>query len=304
MEQKVKAQATEKALPVPQNSKEQTSEMKHAPLPIGCAPLDEEQQRMWDEFCKEGKERDRQREEARQQRMKAKQETTTQAQQQPQQAKVAKPILSPMEMFKERISYRTAPKYKKINLSPSTIAEYLRVAYINECSIRHTTAIMDNGTTSAIDNVARWLSAETNTKGSLIMRGYIGVGKTTMMRAICTLFTGIGIGGFKIISAFELAELSKDREAFGQLKNADYLGIDDLGQEPNTIKDYGNERSPFEELISARYDRLKQTVISTNLVVVGDKDQITERYGSRVADRLREMCNTINYDPNLNSYRK
>lgn len=222
----------------------------------------------------------------------------------PPKPKPVQPALSPMERFKRSIAYRTAPTYRKVNMPPDSIAEYLRVAYATECNARHRQMVLDTDTANTIAAVARWLSAETSTKGSLLLRGYVGVGKTTMLRSVSTLFIGLGLGGFRIVSAFNLAELAKDKDAFRELCKSDYLGIDDLGQEPNTIKDYGNERSPFEELISARYDGLKQTIISTNLVIEGDRDQIAGRYGTRVADRLREMCNTINYNPSQKSYRK
>lgn len=222
----------------------------------------------------------------------------------PPKPKPVQPPLSPMERFRRSIAYRTAPTYRKVNMPPDSIAEYLRVAYATECNARHRQMVLDTDTANTIAAVARWLSSETSTKGSLLLRGYVGVGKTTMLRSVSTLFIGLGLGGFRIVSAFNLAELAKDKDAFSELCKSDYLGIDDLGQEPNTIKDYGNERSPFEELISARYDLLKQTIISTNLVIEGERDQIAERYGTRVADRLREMCNTINYNPAQKSYRQ
>lgn len=278
----------------------QTSE--HAPLPIGCAPLDEEQQRLWDNFYKQGKERDKAREEERQQRKVMWEQEQAQTSE-PPKPKPGQPPLSPMERFKRSISYRTAPTYRKVNMPPDSIAEYLRVAYETECNARHRQMIMDTDTANTIAAVARWLSSESHTKGSLLLRGYVGVGKTTMLRSVSTLFIGLGLGGFRIVSAFNLAEIAKDKDAFQGLCKSDYLGIDDLGQEPNTIKDFGNERSPFEELISARYDGLKQTIISTNLVIDGERDQIADRYGTRVADRLREMANTINYDPAQKSYR-
>ena len=287
--------------PAPPNPQEQTSE--HAPLPIGCAPLDDEQQRLWDNFCRQGKKRDEEREQARQKR-KAMMEQEQAQPPEPPKPKPVQPVLSPMEKFRKAIAYRSAPKFRKVDMPPDTIAEFLRVAYATECNARHQQLVLDNDTTKTIALVARWLSAETSTKGSLLLRGYVGVGKTTMLRSISTLFIGLGYGGFRIVSAFTLAELAKDKDAFSELCKSDYLGIDDLGQEPNTIKDFGNERSPFEELISARYDHLKQTLISTNLVIEGGRDQIAERYGTRIADRLREMCNTINYSPSQKSYRK
>jgi DNA replication protein DnaC len=300
MQDKPPPNNNEERSPAPPLPQEQTSE--HAPLPIGCSNLDPEQQRLWDNFYRQGQARDKAREEARQQREAMREQEQAQTPEHPK-PKPAQPPLSPMERFRRSIAYRTAPTYRKVNLPPASIAQYLRVAYETECNARHQPMVMDNYTANTIGAVARWLSSESHTKGSLLLRGYVGVGKTTMLRSVSTLFIGLGLGGFRIVSAFNLAELAKDKDAFQGLCKSDYLGIDDLGQEPNTIKDYGNERSPFEELISARYDHLKQTLISTNLVIEGGRDQIADRYGTRVADRLREMCNTINYGPAQKSYR-
>lgn len=211
-----------------------------------------------------------------------------------------------MELFRSNLQQRChRPQYaKKLNLPPAAIQEFLSVAYRQECSNRNIEPLMDNSTIATIASVSRWLSAESHTKGSLLLRGYVGVGKTTMLRAIRSLFLGLGLPAFQIKSAFDINDLAKDKARFDELKNVDFLAIDDLGQEPATIKDFGNERNPFEEIISARYDRLRQTFISTNLVVVDGKDQIEERYGTRVADRIREMCNTYNYPPSQQSYRK
>lgn len=47
---------------------------------------------------------------------------------------------------------------------------------------------------------------------------------------------------------------------------------------------------------------------ATNLAVVQVNghatDEIETRYGQRIADRLRELCNTITYDGNQPSYRQ
>ena len=297
----------------PQNNPEQISD--NAPLPIGCAPLDSKEQRMWDNFMRQGLERDRQHEEERQRlkaeaELKAKQpeNPTSQPQPQPQAQKKrdAEP-LTLMQQFQRNLDMQRMPKTaKKLNLAPSQIEVLLTEAYIKECLDRNVAIDLKNDkyTPWIISHVSRWLAAETHAKGSLLLRGNVGVGKTTMLRAIRMLFIGLGLPSMTIKSAYEINELAKDKSSFDMLKAAEFLGIDDLGTEPSTIKDWGNERSPFEELISARYDRLKQTLITTNLVVVNGDDQIETRYSSRIADRLREMCNTINYDPNQESYRK
>lgn len=274
---------------------------------------------MWDNHCRKANERDREFEERRRQRIEEErlkkldadakkffvQEETkpTQKKEQPQQ-NVQQPTM--LDFFNQNLGHYYRDKTaKKFNFPPNVIEEALTNTYKKECVQRMITPQLDSYTTNAISSVARWLSAESHTKGSLLLRGYAGVGKTTMLRAIKALFNGFGLGSkIMVKSAFDINDNVKDKEVFDKIKQVEFLLIDDLGQEHATIKDWGNERNPFEELISARYESLGQTIISTNLVVVDGRDQIEERYGLRVADRLREMCNTINYDPKQPSYRK
>jgi DNA replication protein DnaC len=58
--------------------------------------------------------------------------------------------------------------------------------------------------------------------------------------------------------------------------------IDDLGVE--YLDKNGNFLQRLDELIDERYSNYRQTIITTNLNVKAFK----ERYGERVADRIRE----------------
>ena len=55
---------------------------------------------------------------------------------------------------------------------------------------------------------------------------------------------------------------------------------------------FGTERLPLAELLAARYDSRKPTIITTNL----GPDGIAERYGERIADRLREIVDAIGFE--------
>ena len=57
--------------------------------------------------------------------------------------------------------------------------------------------------------------------------------------------------------------------------------------------------SPLAELLSARYDTRRCTIISTNLL----KDEIKTMYGDRIFDRMGEMYNYLFYDGEQQSYR-
>ena len=86
-------------------------------------------------------------------------------------------------------------------------------------------------------------------------------------------------------------------ERFEEFKNAEWIGIDDLGQEPDEVKNYGTILRPIEEIISYRYNRkrtidkhrLMITICTTNLT----PDAIKSKYGARVADRLSEMMSVM-----------
>ena len=107
----------------------------------------------------------------------------------------------------------------------------------------------------------------------------------------------------------EIAALAKDSpKEFVAMKRCKLLGIDDLGTEAVIVKSYGNELSPLAELLATRYSSRLFTVITTNLSVRevgGDvwEDELKAIYGDRILDRLREMCNTIFYDGEQQSYR-
>mgnify|MGYP007039888685 FL=1 len=75
------------------------------------------------------------------------------------------------------------------------------------------------------------------------------------------------------------------------------LAIDDLGTEPREITEYDNVLSPIIDLISYCYEHQLPTIITSNLT----PQQISEVYGKRIGDRLKETTEIV---PFLNgSYR-
>lgn len=201
---------------------------------------------------------------------------------------------------------RDLPKRQQqcVSLPPDTLVRYLYQAYRAVCLSRGADiAPNDTYLAARLQAVAKWLHS--HNKPGLLLRGYVGVGKTTMLRAVSITLTNLNQGGFRIVSAMQINDMAKeDKAAYEELRKVDKLGIDDLGVEAATVKDYGNERSPIVELLTQRYDKYLTTFITTNLTIRPDgKDEIEERYGLRIADRIREMCNTLAYDSSQKSYR-
>ena len=137
--------------------------------------------------------------------------------------------------------------------------------------------------------------------------GLYGNGKSTLVKALQQLVNYLDIKdendgmrwGFRILDAKEIAWMCREeRKAWNELRHVKMLAIDDLGTEPVEVMDYGNRQNPVIDLLYKRYDNQLTTIITTNL----RPKEISETYGERIADRLREMSYNIVFENK--SYRK
>lgn len=148
----------------------------------------------------------------------------------------------------------------------------------------------------------------------IYLAGGVGVGKTTLMdilkqnqhqsykiygcRETETMFATEGDAAIRYLS--RQVTISTNGNRFGHRQ----IGIcfDDLGTESEG-KHYGKDKNVMTEIILNRYDSKLPgnfTHITTNLSV----EELEQRYGTRVKDRLREMMNMITFDKNAPSRRK
>ena len=73
-------------------------------------------------------------------------------------------------------------------------------------------------------------------------------------------------------------------------KSQGILGIQDLGSEPQESMYMGNRLDVLRNVLEYRGDKTDElTLITSNLKINGEA--LSNRYGDRVASRLREMCN-------------
>lgn len=144
-------------------------------------------------------------------------------------------------------------------------------------------------------------------KWGLLICGSVGTGKTTMLKAIFKMLDEhrhclrgnfyVGVMGWN--SAIEITnECIHHYNLYESDASRTYLGIDDLGQEPEEINIFGSITHPLRDILLDRYERNQITIITSNLT----PRDITERYGERVGDRLHEMMQVILF--NGQSYRK
>ncbi len=182
---------------------------------------------------------------------------------------------------------------------------YLSAAISAEVEYRNQAFLDSDDLDKQVASVAHWLCGMSN-KNSLLLAGGCGNGKTTFVYAMQNILNHIGLknpvtGQYFYISLYnakDLANICKTRpKDWRSIMDKDLLAIDDLGIEPREIIEYGNVLSPIIDLISYRYDRQLPTIITSNLT----PQQISEVYGKRIGDRLKETTEIV---PFLNaSYR-
>lgn len=164
-----------------------------------------------------------------------------------------------------------------------------------------------------VSAAAKWLFS--GEKFGLMLLGQPGNGKTTLMKAIASLMNFFEVKNpygervyMRSIAATELARINRDNyDQFKQICNLPMLAIDDLGQEPNEILDYGNVATPAVDLLCHRYNEQLFTIVTTNLGKRSDDpaqkaNTLRGRYGDRIADRFNEMMSFIVFKNK--SYRK
>lgn len=212
-----------------------------------------------------------------------------------------------VDWFLRQVKARGGNSVVRIEQHADKVPQYLTEAYRHEVEKRGGALQLDTYTQRAIADTARWLV--NHTKQGLMLRGYVGVGKTTMLRAITSLFSILNKQVLKVVDARRITTIAKDSQSeFDELAKTPLLGIDDLGTEPQVVKQYGNEMSPVAELLTERYNRRAFTIITTNLTTKQGEsgqviDELQEVYGDRLFDRFKEMFNTISYNSTQRSYR-
>lgn len=173
----------------------------------------------------------------------------------------------------------------------------LLTATEKEVAFRHRIFYSNEHLERQLHEMAHWLTSPSSHFGIMLCGG-CGNGKSTVLYAFQLLLNSLhipkpdndGTYGIRIEDAKSIAYLCKNNnESYRNLFNVDMLGIDDLGIEPVEVMDYGNVCTPIIDLLTKRYEKQLFTFITTNLT----PQQIRERYGDRIADRLNEMVKKI-----------
>lgn len=183
--------------------------------------------------------------------------------------------------------------------------------YQYEVQSRNCVFELDECTIDVLKNISGHM-VERTPKPGLLLCGLHGNGKTTMARAIIRMIQDLNNRGqlkfmgeyfsveTRYIKATDICTLHKaeDYHSILNLKQTPFLVIDDLGEEAKEVLVYGTPIYPVREVLEARYDTLKFTILTSNL---SPKD-LPEHYGWRVVDRFKEMLHQVAFKGK--SYRK
>lgn len=182
---------------------------------------------------------------------------------------------------------------RKLNedMSPPTFTwEQLRDRYAEKYTI-------DQENAQVVTDLCYYFSGDLQFSGDLnrglLLYGAVGVGKTSLMQ----VFFRNHRQSFVVVSCRQVESAFAQEGNQGLMKYFDHsraFCFDDLGTEPAVTKYYGTDKAAMTEVLLNRYDfRMPYncTHITTNL----SAEEIKQRYGTRVVDRMREMFNFIEF---------
>lgn len=129
----------------------------------------------------------------------------------------------------------------------------------------------------------------------IYLYGPVGVGKTFIFQALRLFCQAIPLPAFTLVSTRQIVQELEKTKSFAGIEK--YQGgtvcFDDLGDESATTKIYHQEESVMTAILTQRYEaylsRGQLTHITTNLLPT----ELESRYGSRIADRCRQLFHFV-----------
>lgn len=188
------------------------------------------------------------------------------------------------------IENQAEPKDRKMNIVNTDFGDDAKQMFISAmyyfCGGEQNTKFVKE-----YGKVVEWLKQ--NNGKSLLLRGKCGTGKTLIACKVIPLMYGTRKKIVRPVNARTFAKQSRVEKLWKEIP----FVVDDLGCE-GIVKHYGTEVDNFAELIETlEYDG-GLCVITTNLTT----EQIAERYGERIFDRIRTLFEMVDFD--FNSFRQ
>jgi len=158
------------------------------------------------------------------------------------------------------------------------------------------------------DNLNKYFmkkEGELDPKKGLIVCGHVGTGKTLSFRIMQKVFGGINIistrhiireymmEGVSVLDKYGRRSFSENEMGNIEIKKPIQYCFDDMLLEEVNAKFYGNNQNIMAEILLDRYDMFIRHGMKTYATTNGDMKLLEDNYGTRVRDRIREMCNIV-----------
>jgi len=163
---------------------------------------------------------------------------------------------------------------------------------------------LDSSNTELIDALCQYFTGNLAdgllpTKGILIT-GEVGVGKSVILKAFANALKHWG----KSYRFVNCADVVLEYENTGILtrymgNEAGYSGkpakfcFDELGRETMPALHYGNKRNVLQHILAYRYNHWQSFGLITHATTNASPMELVSLYGEHIADRIKEMFNTI-----------
>lgn len=148
-----------------------------------------------------------------------------------------------------------------------------------------------------IDNLTRYLMRSDDFTGDLnkglMLMGQTGTGKTLMLSAFALMMKYVHRKNLKIKTGFEIEQLMRSTSQQPVEFGYSCFGIDDLGEEHDSVKVYGTEISVGIELLTIRHKEFMQKGSLTFCTTNCNREDLKAKYGPRIDSRIDEMFNVI-----------
>ncbi len=144
-------------------------------------------------------------------------------------------------------------------------------------------------------------------KGLMLYSKSYGQGKTLFFEIVFNrVFRKQNFKMWKSTSAKELREVytKEGQEGLKNFISCKNLFIDDLGDEEEKTKHFGDDMNVLKYVILKRYEMWLENQNLTHITTNLSMQEIAERYDGRVADRLMQMTEKVEFDFIEGSYRQ
>jgi hypothetical protein len=203
----------------------------------------------------------------------------------------------------ERINQQIKP-FQRVLLPQmidySTAKEMFRYTAEKHCLRQGNAFLIDDENRVVLQNLIAYFfgfddHTYLNPHKGIFLYGPVGSGKTFFFQVLQLVFKALSINGYILMPTRRIVQQVEEAKSFLLLNkySSDSFCFDDLGDEPKLTKIYGQEESIMGHVLTNCYmsyvNRGQLIHATSNLL----PQELENHYGSRVADRCRQLFNFV-----------